>query len=109
MAGRSLHLTGAPESGGASLALGRRGRIVLLTEAPACDPAVLVGHPYRATLQYAGTAASLSLEVLAHSRQGWRLWYTAAARLRPSRVSSRARCCCERCSPGSTASHSGCC
>ena len=86
VAGRSLHLTGAPESGGASLALGRRGRTVLLTEAPACDPAVLVGHPYRATLQYAGTAASLSLEVLAHSRQGWRLWYTASARLRPSRT-----------------------
>ena len=86
-AGRSLHFTATPESaGGAALVtLGRRSRPVVLAEAPACDPAVVEGHPYRATLQYAGTLAPLSLEVLAHTRAGWHTWYVAATRLRPSR------------------------
>jgi hypothetical protein len=86
-AGHSLRFAAASESPGgtASLTLRRRSPSVLLAEAPACDPSVLVGHPYRAALQYTSTVTSLSLQVLAHTRAGWRVWYTAAPRLRPSR------------------------
>jgi hypothetical protein len=82
-AGRSLHFSAAAETAGgtASLTLRGRPRATLLTQALVCAPQVSVGHSYRATFEYKSTTAGVALEVLAHSRHGWKVWYVASARL----------------------------
>ncbi len=56
----------------------RGAKRVTLAQTPTCAAVVAAGGAYRATLRYRSTAGSLELQVLSHSRAGWRLWYDAA-------------------------------
>lgn len=51
---------------------------VMLTQSPACAPAVRTGHTYAASLDYRSTRGALTFEVLTHGPHGWRAWYAAA-------------------------------
>jgi hypothetical protein len=86
-AGHTLHFSPAPQAAGASVSLSIRSyrRPVLIAQAPACAPHVLVGHTYRAGLRYSSSAASVSVELLTHTARGWSVSYVAIPRLRPSK------------------------
>src|SRR5271165_6416961 len=86
-AGHALRFSPAPVAAGASVSLSIRSyrRPVLIAQAPTCAPHVIVGHTYRAGLRYSSSAASVSLEVLAHTARGWSVSYVAIARLKPAK------------------------
>jgi Domain of unknown function (DUF1929) len=59
---------------------------LMLAQAPACASKVEVGHSYTATLRYRSTTSAVALEVLTHSRRGWKVWYVAQPKLEATRA-----------------------
>jgi hypothetical protein len=72
-AGRSLRFSNAPAGpdGSVSLTIRRFQHPILIAQASACSPSVLVGHTYRASLRYRSSTGALSLEVLSHRHGAW--------------------------------------
>lgn len=70
----------APPSVGGLVSLSARPyrHALELGQSPACATKALTGEIYRASLRYQSTTSALSLQVLAHSKHGWAVWYTAA-------------------------------
>jgi len=58
---------------------------LLVAQTPACSTVVSTGHSYRASLRYQSSAHALSLQLLEHTRRGWRLWDVADGKLAPTR------------------------
>ena len=84
--GLRFHALAGGSDGLASLS-GRAGRARMFGQSGACSAAVVPGRRYRATLRYRATVA-VGLEVLSHSKRGWKLAYEAAKLPRAGRTRS---------------------
>jgi hypothetical protein len=86
LVGGQPRFSAAPQmsAGSVALTIHRYRRALMVAQAPVCAPKAIVGHAYKASLRYTSTTSAVSLELLTHSAQGWRVWYVAASRLRPT-------------------------
>jgi hypothetical protein len=87
LAGSRPHFSPASGAAGDSVTLTIHSyrRALMIAQAPACAPKVIVGHAYKASLRYRSTTSAVSLEVLAHSSRGWRVWYVADSSLKAAK------------------------
>lgn len=90
VAGGVVRFATLRETAGATASLGaqRQRSSSMIVQAPGCATKVIVGHAYRASLRYSSTARSVAIEVFAHSRAGWRRWYSPES-LKPRKTLAR--------------------
>jgi hypothetical protein len=83
-AGRVLRFASVPKGTGglATLTIRRYRHPVVLAQAPACAPTVVVGHTYRVSLRYRTSTASTELEAFTHTARGWGSWYVLSRKLK---------------------------